>query len=219
MTTTTSWKMVGDGEGTLVVESREDSISDDELVVRGEAADAAPMATSAKQFNFARHWRKKIAPVLADPTVMRALTVGMKLHDIHYEEGDPPWRFGRGPWNGQRARQGCLSWYQPWGRCHHIAPFCWALGRKLYPELNWGFITGDYHTVVVGWLGDWREPQWVMDILLFRDKTADESLEFARSKEWSFYPSLGRYAASFCDNPESAFEIYCEHFGEMNEEE
>jgi hypothetical protein len=146
-------------------------------------------------------------------TVVRALTFGMKLLDINYEVGDPPWRFGRGPWNGQRARQGCLSWYQPWGRCHYIAPFCWALGKKLYAELEWGFIAGKYHTVVVGWLGDWQEPEWVMDILNFRNMTVDESLELATCKKWSFHPSLARYAASFCSDPESAFEVYCEHFG------
>jgi hypothetical protein len=45
-----------------------------------------------------------------------------------------------------------------------------------------------------------------MDILLFRKKTAKESLEFALGDGWRFYRSLAGYAASFCVDPESAFE-------------
>ena len=155
-----------------------------------------------KHFNFARHWRKKIVPHLGDPAVVKALTLGLKLHDIDFGEGDPPWLCGRGQWDGQRARKGCLSWYQPWGLCHHIAPFCWALGQKLYPDLNWGFVSGEWHTVVIGWWDDWERPEWVMDILLFREKSAQESLDFVKLREWKFYDSLSRYAASFFDDPE-----------------
>ena len=210
--TETSWKMVGDGADTRVVESREDSISEHELVAHDEATAVAPEGTSARQFGFARHWRRKIAPMLGDRTVVKALTLGMMLHAPEYREGDPPWEVGRGPWNGQRARQGCLSWYQPWGRCHHIAPFCWALGKRLHPEQEWGFISSDIHTVVIGYADNWEQPECVMDILLFREKTAQESLEFAKCKEWRFYRSLARYAASFCNDPEAAFEVYGEHF-------
>lgn len=158
-----------------------------------------------KQFDFTRNWRKKIAPVLDDRRVISALTLGMVFCDPDYREGDPPWLFGRGPLNGQRARKGCLSWYQPWGRCHHIAPFCWTLGRVLFPEREWGFITGDFHTVVIGWLNEWQQPDYVLDILLFREKTAQESLVFAMSDEWQFCPSLERYMATFAANPEWAY--------------
>jgi hypothetical protein len=130
---------------------------------------------------------------LGDPAVSSALTVGMKLLNSDYVPGDPPSYCGRGGVNGQRVYKGCLSWYQPWGRCHHIAPFCWALGNKLYPNLNWGFISGERHTVVVGWSHHWDKPEWVMDILLFRDHTAQESLEFAMQKHWDFCPSLDDY--------------------------
>jgi hypothetical protein len=109
----------------------------------------------------------------------------MKLLDLNYEDGDPPWLLGRGPLNGQRARFGCLSWYQPWGRCHHIAPFCWALGPKIYPGLNWGFLCGELHTVVIGFEEDWQKPQWVMDILLFKEKMAQQSIDFVKSRDWS----------------------------------
>src|SRR4026209_1778678 len=114
-----------------------------------------------RQFNFARHWKNKVVPYLGDHDVNNALYFGMSLLDKQYECGDPPWLFGRGSYNGQRARKGRLSWYQPWGRCHHIAPFCWALGQKIYPELNWGFVSGVLHTVVIGWSDDWKEPEWV----------------------------------------------------------
>ena len=110
-----------------------------------EGVETTPATTKVKQFNFARHWRRKIAPLLSDRDVVMAMTLGLKLYDINYGESDPPWLLGRGPLNGQRAREGCLSWYQPWGRCHYIAPFCWALGKKLFPDHEWGFITGDIH--------------------------------------------------------------------------
>jgi hypothetical protein len=47
-----------------------------------------------------------------------------------------------------------------------------------------------------------------MDILLFKKKTADESLAFAKSDGWRFYRSLERYAASFYTDPEYAFEVF-----------
>jgi hypothetical protein len=169
---------------------------------------AEPASACPKQFNFARHWRKKIAPLLKDPEVGMALAFGMCLSDMTYRPGDPPWLFGSGRWEGQRARKGCLSWHQPRGKCHYIAPFCWALARKLFPNLQWGFLAGDYHTVVIGWMDDWKNPLWVMDILLFRQRTAQQSLELAKVKRWRFYPSMAEYAASFCDNPEVAVKTF-----------
>ena len=129
-----------------------------------------------RQFDFARNWRKRVSPHLDRPDVVRALHLGMGLLDIRYQPGDPPWLLGRGPLNGQRARAGGLSWYQPWGRCHHIAPFKWAIAQALFPDLKWGFVSSDKHTVVVGYRDDWMQPELVMDILLFRKLTAEESL-------------------------------------------
>lgn len=163
-----------------------------------------------KQFNFARHWKNKIVPHLDDPGVVGALTLGLKLYDIDFDEGDPPWLCGRGQWNGQRVKEGCLSWYQPWGRCHNIAPFSWALGQKIYPNLKWGFASGEWHTVVIGWSEDWERPEWVMDILLFREKSAEESLDFVKQREWKFHDSLSRYAASFFADPEVAHAGFAE---------
>ena len=76
----------------------------------------------------------------------------------------------------------------------------------LYPELDWGFITSEAHTVVVGYFNDWQRPVWVMDILLFKENTAQKSLDFVQSKETKFYASLGRYAASFFADPVLAYE-------------
>lgn len=170
-----------------------------------------------RQFNFARHWRKRIAPILSDRQVVDALTLGMCMCDPTYKMGDPPWLVGRGWLNGQRVRRGCLSWYQPWGRCHHIATFSWVIGRKLYPDLNWGFLSGDLHTVAVGYVDDWRRPAWVMDILLFREMSAEESLEFVTQREWQFYDSLPRYAASFSNDPETAYAILTGKNGSADE--
>jgi hypothetical protein len=165
-----------------------------ELKNRAERERRRP-ARATRQFNFARHWRKRIAPHLNDPLVGYALTIGLKLWDADYMPGKPPYRVGCGGGNGQRTRRGCLSWHQPWCRCHHIAPFSWALGTKLYPELNWGFIAGMHHTVAVGWSDDWRRPKWVLDILLFRSHSAEDSLNFAMKEYWEFYSSLSQYLA------------------------
>ena len=179
--------------------------SEVQRISRSIGGTMSEISPSPKQFNFARNWRSNFVPHLNDPAVVKALTLGLKLYDIDFKEGDPPWLCGRGQWNGQRARQGCLSWYQPWGRCHHIAPFCLALGKKLFPDLNWGFVSGELHTVVIGWNDDWNEPAWVMDILQFRRRTANESLDFVKQREWKFYDSLNSYMASFCSDPEAAF--------------
>jgi hypothetical protein len=159
-----------------------------------------------RQFDFARNWRRRIAPVLDRPAVVTALHLGMGLLDLRYRPGDPPWLLGRGPENGQRAREGCLSWYQPWGRCHHIAPFSWAVGRELFPDLRWGFVSGDRHTVVVGYRDEWERPERVLDILLFRTLAGGQSLGLALDHGGRFYPDLARYAASFCTSPAAALE-------------
>jgi hypothetical protein len=41
-----------------------------------------------KQYNFARHWKSKIVPLLDDPGVVSALTLGLKLYDIDFDEGE-----------------------------------------------------------------------------------------------------------------------------------
>lgn len=135
-----------------------------------------------KQFNWSRNW-KKVEPHLNDPDVRFALHLGLKILNPYYEPGQPPWEEGRGPLNGQRAIKNKLSWYQPWGRCHWIAPFAWAIGQKIYPNLKWGFLTGDLHTVAVGLEND--EIEIVMDILLFKGRTAEDSI--AQVKERPVY--------------------------------
>ena len=151
--------------------------------------------------------------MLGNPNVNQALTIGMMLQGDDYQPGNPPWLHGRGPLNGQVAIEGCLSWYQPWGCCHFIAPFSWAIGKELFPNLSWGFLTSDTHTVAIGFGDQWREPELVMDILLFRKRSAQESLDFSKGNGWRFYRSLSRYAASFYDDPEHAQEKYAEMFG------
>lgn len=160
-----------------------------------------------RQFDFARNWRKRVSPHLDKPDVVRALHLGMGLLDISYRPGDLPWLLGRGPLNGQRAREGNLSWYQPWGRCHHIAPFSWAVGREVFPDLKWGFLSGETHTIPVGYRQEWEQPELVMDILLFRERTAEESLAFAKVRGFQFYSSLYPYLASFASDPDCALAV------------
>jgi hypothetical protein len=55
-------------------------------------------------------------------------------------------------------------------------------------------VTSDRHTVVVGYQDDWSQPELVLDILLFRKLSADQSLSFAKGEGWRFYRSLGRHS-------------------------
>lgn len=185
-------KLLEDHNDTLLLDRQSDAV-----------VTAMPWTT---QFNFSRNWKSKVAPHLNDPFVNAVLALGLRLDDRRYQPGDPPWHSGRGPINGQRAKSGCLSWYQPWGRCHSIAPFCWAIGRKLFPQLQWGFVSGKFHTVVIGYETDWRHPSWVMDILLFKKFSANDSLAFAQREGTHFYGSFGRYIASFFEQPEQVYE-------------
>ncbi len=145
-----------------------------------------------KQFNFARNWRKRIYPLLNKPSVIEALTSGLIITNPSYKTGDPPWLSGRGLINGQRAKKSCLSWYQPWRRCHYIAPFSYAIGNELYPELNWGLVSSTSHTVVIGYKNLYS-PELILDILLFKNRPAQESLDFVMKKRWRFYTCLKQY--------------------------
>jgi hypothetical protein len=155
----------------------------------------------AKQFDFGRNWKNRIRPLLDKPVVRNALDVGMKLQHNRYAPGDPPWQHGRGPWNGQKAKKGCLSWYQPWGSGHSIAPFSWAIGKELYPDLHWGFITSNSYTIAVGYADDWKKPEWVLDILHFRSNTAQQSIDSALEDDGSFCGSMFNYMADFYGDP------------------
>lgn len=125
------------------------------------------------QFNWSRRWGE-VEPHLKDKEVRFWTTFGCRLLDKDWTEEDGPHWVGRGSINGQRVYKGKLSWYQPWGRCHWIAPFSWAIGKKLYPQLNWGFYTSDRHTIAVGF--DGLAPEICMDILLFKTNDASDSL-------------------------------------------
>ena len=150
-----------------------------------------------KQFNFARYWKSKVVPHLDDPDVVGALTLGMKLDNGDYSKGDPPWECGTIPLDGQELpSEGSLEWYQPRNQCHDIAPFCWALGQKIYPDLKWGFVSSRRHTVAVGWSEDWEQPEWVLDILQFQEWSAQKSLDFVKEMDWKYHDSLARYVSS-----------------------
>src|SRR5262245_21434528 len=134
---------------------------------------------SVIQFNWRKNWKKRVAPHLTNDYVQLSIDLGMRMLDPGWERGDVPWLVGCGPLNGQRARPGKLSWYQPWARCHWIAFFSLAIGVLNYPGLDWRFVSGERHTVPVGYLGE--EPRVVMDLLHFARLTAEESLDLAQA--------------------------------------
>jgi len=97
-----------------------------------------------------------------------------------------------------------------------IAPFSWALGMKLFPHLQWSILSGELHTVAVGYEESSDEPDWVFDILLFKKLSADESITFVKSREWTLHFSLADYYASFFDCEQTRQQIReCEHLNGM----
>ncbi len=129
----------------------------------------------------------------------------MSLLGDGYKFGDPPYIHGAIGFN--TVRKGCLSWYQPLARCHYIAPFARAIGMELYPKLKWGFATGDFHTVAIGFEDDIKNPEVVFDILLFKQYTAEKSLEFVNSKNPKCFSSFAEYGASFCKGNSKVFDM------------
>jgi hypothetical protein len=115
------------------------------------------------QFNWSRHWKRRVEPYLGLPLVRASVAMGMRHLDPTWTWHDGPHAVGRGRLNGQRVVRDKLSWYQPWGCCHWISFFACAIGVLNYPKLDWHFLTGPCHTVPVGRRDG--EPRVVMDIL------------------------------------------------------
>jgi hypothetical protein len=131
----------------------------------------------AIQFNWRRNWSKKVAPYLNEELVQICLDMGMTMLDPTWQRGDAP--FVLGAIGANRIIKGKLSWYQPLNRCHHIAFFSMAIGVLNYPDLEWRFVSGDRHTVPVGYDAD-GNPAVVMDILLSDHQNAEESMALAQ---------------------------------------
>lgn len=142
------------------------------------------------QFNWQRHWKKKVAPHLENKAVQASLDLGMKMLDPNWQRGDPPYVLGSIPAWRTRIVPGKLSWYRPYGRCHWIAFFSMAVGVLNFPDLDWRFVSGDLHTIPVGYDKD-GQPRVVMDILLFDSDTAEESITRTRAKVAHAPPSDG----------------------------
>lgn len=136
------------------------------------------MRNRITQFDWSRHWSKKVVQYLQDKAVRRALCSGLKRYDSNYKDGVPPFILGSIPCDERRVIEGRVSWYQPYGRCHYIAPFARAIGEKLYPQYRWGFLTSEKHTIAIGM--DGQEIRIVMDILLFRQYSAEDSISFVK---------------------------------------
>jgi hypothetical protein len=101
----------------------------------------------------------------------------MHLLDRNWKPGDAPSDYGA--IGSDRTVKGKLSWYQPLNRSHSIAFLSMAIGVLNYPDLDWRFLSGELHTVSVGYdVGG--EARVVMDILLFDGFTAEQSLAHTR---------------------------------------
>ena len=136
--------------------------------------------TTPIQFNWRKHWNTKVKPHLNHPCVQFSLDFGMHMVEPTWKPGDPPYRLGDD--GTSRAKKGTLAWYQPSRQCHAIAFFAMAIGVINYPKLRWKFVSGRCHTVPVGY-DENGQARLVLDILLFEDMTAEESIRFAVFKK------------------------------------
>jgi hypothetical protein len=134
------------------------------------------------QYDWRGHWKKKVEPHLGNHLVQACLDFGMTQLDRTWKHGDAPYLLGTV--GSGRIIKGTLSWYQPLHRCHWISFFSMAIGVINYPELRWKMLSGDIHTVPVGYDAN-GAAQVVMDLLLFDSMTAEQSM--ARATK-----SLGR---------------------------
>lgn len=133
------------------------------------------------QFDWRRNWKKRVEPLLGSPLVQGALNLGMSMLDPDWRAGDPPHRLGRPGSVGGRIAQGKLSWHRPHGRCHWIVFFSYTIGLLNYPDLRWEIVSGDLHTIAVGYDVN-GDPEVVMDILLFDQMTGEESIRHAERR-------------------------------------
>jgi hypothetical protein len=136
------------------------------------------------QFNWRRHWSKNVAPYLNEEMVQLCLDMGMKQLDPNWQRGDAPCNLGAIGFN--RIVKGKL--YQPLNRCHDISFFAMAIGVLNYPDLEWRFVSGDRHTVPVGYDAE-GNPRVVMDILLFDFHSAEQSIALAQEDFPKLKPS------------------------------
>jgi hypothetical protein len=149
-----------------------------------------------KHFNFSKDWQR-IIPLLEDKEVQFALNLGMAFENKNYKPGDAPYMSGRGIL--AKVKPKTLIWYQPEGRCHWILPFSFMLGRKIYPNMKSGILSGKLHSIGLLFKDDWQKPEWLLDILLFNKRKPKESFSLA-SLEGEFFPTLLDYLSSFCSD-------------------
>src|SRR5437764_14764743 len=70
-------------------------------------AEAATM-NKITQFNWSRHWKKKVEPHLEIPLVRASVEIWMRDLDPTWTWEDGPHAVGRGRWNGQRVTKNKL---------------------------------------------------------------------------------------------------------------
>lgn len=76
-----------------------------------------------------------------------------------------------------------LEWYQLHNAGHYLAPWQRALGRRIFPELVWKIMTGDFHSTAYGTDKD-GEIKIIFDILSFEIEgwTATEIIEASSAR-------------------------------------
>ncbi len=146
------------------------------------------------QFNWRRQWRQKVEPYLLEHPVQTALDFGMFWLDHNWKRGDAPYLLGS--CISSRVVPGKLSWYRPTNRCHWIATFAMAIGIINHPNLQWGILSGDLHSVAIGCDRN-GTARVVMDILLFDTLSAGQSIAFAM-KESEKAPEAKGWDKFYC---------------------
>lgn len=177
-----------------------------EQIVEWNVPVTADTATTQRviQFDWRRHWKNKVEPFLQHELVQKALELGMGMFDSSWKSGDAPYLSGNP--SGERPVRGKLSWYRPTGRCHWIAFFSMAIGVLNFPELDWQFLTGDLHTVPVGFDAE-GQPRVLMDLLLFDQHSAEECIALTKVKPPAHLATPERARFQF----DTLYRLFVEH--------
>jgi len=136
-----------------------------------------------EQLEFGAKWPHIRQTILQCPDVQAALFFGMWHQHNEYLWNHPPYRLGIIRQDRPEPKPHELSWYQPFGKCHSIVPFAWAIDRHLYQLLDWAFMTSDRHSIAIGSTGD--EMAMVADILCFDIQSAEESIRYTEELPYS----------------------------------
>ena len=149
------------------------------------------------QFDWKKHWNKKVKPHLEHPLVQFALDAGMSCVRRHWKSGDAPCRVADE--GSKEAKSGTLALgINRLTNAIGYHSFLWLLALLIIPNCDGNWKEVRSHTVPIGY-DQAGQAGVVMDILLFDTMPAEGSIGFAFAKSKSAKQDIFRYFESdFC---------------------